>query len=107
MAQENIKNPELAKIYFMGFAKKEMRIRNIECYLEDLKARRLALAAICEEGEQAVFSSLATGGFSAKEERDIFTYQLAAARYGRDFLQFHIAWYERLLSEMKEKEGSL
>lgn len=107
MAQENIKNPELAKIYFMGFAEKEMRIRNIERYLEDLKARHLALAAICEEGEQAVVSQPKAGSFSLKEEQDILTYQLAAARYGRDFLRFHIVWYEKLLLEIKGKDGSL
>ena len=129
MAQENIKNPELAKIYFMGFAKKEMRIRNIECYLEDIKARYFALAAICEEGEAFVKKTAETQkaaareavegggqkdvfqpamrGFSHKEEQDILTYQLAAARYGRDFLQFHIAWYEKLLLEIQGKDGSL
>lgn len=104
MAQENIKNPELAKIYFMGFADREMRIRNMERCLEDLKNRHRVLAAICEEGERAVVSETGEGRFSFEEGREILAYQLVTACYGRDLLQFHIAWYEKLLLEMQRKD---
>lgn len=107
MSQENVKNPELAKIYFMGFADKETRRRNIEQYLEDLRARHLALAAVCEEGERLAVTEKGGKETIPEEGREIFAYQLATAYYGRDFLQFHIAWYEKLLLEMQRKDGRI
>lgn len=116
MSQENVKNPELTKIYFMGFADKETRMRNIEQYLEDLRVRYRALAAICEEGEAlAAAGTQKASAVSEKdvkqaipeEGREIFAYQLATAYYGRDFLQFQIAWYEKLLLKMQGKEREL
>lgn len=108
MSQENVKNPELAKIYFMGFADKETRRRNMEQYLEDLRIRYRALTAICEEGERmAAVSEKAQEKPIPEEGREIFAYQLATAYYGRDFLQFQLAWYEKLLLEMQRKDESL
>ncbi len=83
----NIKSPELVKIYFMGFSDKQTSVKNIESYLELLKCQHETLCAVCQEGENA--------GIPA-EGREIFKFQDAAARYGRDFLEFNIQWYEKL-----------
>ena len=76
----------------MGFCDEKNREINIENYLTYLKEQYDALHAICEEADRIEAS---------EEHRDIFFYQLAAARYGRDFMKFNIEWYESLLKEMR------
>lgn len=92
---QNMKNPELVKIYFMGLSDAKNREANIEQHLARLREQYLALQAICEEAEEVSVP---------KEGADILFYQLATARYGRDFMQFHIAWYENLLKEMRNEK---
>lgn len=82
------KNPELAKIYFMGFAERENRVKSIENHLADLRKTCSELERICKTGEN----------MSAEmQENEIFFFQLQSAKYGYDFLQFNIEWYSRLL----------
>lgn len=95
---QNVRNPELAKIYFMGFSDGKSRVANIEEHLSHLTEQYDALKVICEEADRINVS---------KEQKDIFFYQLAAARYGRDFMKFNIEWYKKLLDEMRsEKDGA-
>lgn len=88
----NTKNPELVKVYFMGFSDKESRRMNIENYLSQLREKYQILQSICHEGESMTVT---------EENRDIIFYQLAAARYGRDFMKFNIEWYKKLIKEME------
>ena len=82
------KNPELAKIYFMGFAERENRVKSIENHIADLRKTCCELEKICKTGEN----------MSAEmQENEIFFFQLQSAKYGYDFLQFNIEWYSRLL----------
>lgn len=87
------KNPELSKIYFLGFAEKETRIKLIESHIAGLKKIRLDLEKICNEG-----ATLA----SEIQNNDILYYQLQTATYGRDLMKFNIEWYNRLLKKVKE-----
>lgn len=87
------KNPELSKIYFMGFSEKEVRIKLIEKYIADLKKILSDLEKVCNDGE--ILSS-------QMQNNDIFYYQLQTATYGCDFMKFNIEWYSRLLNTMKE-----
>lgn len=87
-----IKNPELAKIYFMGFSEKESRIKLIENYLNELRKTYSELETICKEGEKL---------FSELGDNDIAFYQLQTAKYGRDFMKFNIDWYTRLLKTIR------
>lgn len=87
------KNPELSKIYFLGFAEKEVRIKLIENHISDLKKMRSDLEKIVSEG--AMLSS-------ENKNNDIFYYQLQTATYGRDLMKFNIEWYNRLLKNIKE-----
>ncbi len=84
------KNPELAKIYFFGFAKCEDRIRLIENHILDLKKLYAELSEICEEGE------------SMGIDNEILFYQLQTAKYGRDAVLFNINWYGELLQNIKD-----
>lgn len=86
------KNPELTKIYFMGFAEKQARKNIIEQRIDDLKKLRATLDEVCREGDE----------MSAQmPQNDILFFQLQTAKYGRDFAEFNIAWYNGLLEEMR------
>ena len=87
------KDPELSKIYFMGFAENGIRIKLIEKHIADLEKMRSNLEKICNEGEKLS---------SEMQNNDIFYYQLQTAIYGRDFMKFNIEWYNRLLKNIKE-----
>lgn len=93
---QNAKNPELTKIYFMGFANKEKRISAIEKYISQLEEQYETLTIICEEADNIKAST--------KEEQDIIFYQFATARYGRDFIKFNIEWYKNLLNEIRSQK---
>lgn len=93
MSIQNSKNPELAKLYFMGFSAGEKREEILEKHISQLKEQYCALDFICEEGKNARIPD---------DYKDIGFYQLAAARYGRDLMQFNIEWYQKLLNEMSE-----
>lgn len=90
MSTQSSKDPELAKLYFMGFSAKENRREILEKYIIRLKEQYHVLDAICKDGERI--------GSSTKS-KDIGFYQLAVARYGRDFILFNIEWYQKLLDE--------
>ncbi len=86
MTSQNNNNPELAKLYFMGFSDKENRAELLKRYISELKEQHNVLEAICKEGE-------------AMELNDIGVYQLASAKYGRDLILFNIEWFQKLLKE--------
>lgn len=90
---EAAKNPELSKIYFLGFAEKESRKKLIEKHIADLKNLRRELEKICNDG--ATLSD-------ENKDNDIFYFQLQTAIYGRDLIKFNIDWYSRLLKNIKE-----
>lgn len=88
----SVKNPELAKIYFMGFSQKESRVKIIETYISDLRKTYSELEKICEEGER----------LSAEiRDNDIAYYQLQTAIYGRELMKFNIDFYGRLLNDIR------
>ena len=95
MEIQSSKNPELAKLYFMGFSTKEKREVGLQEYISKLKEQYDVLNAICKEAENVKVSD---------NNKDIFHYQLAAARYGKDFMKFNIEWYQKLLDEMRVRK---
>lgn len=92
MEIQSSKNPELAKLYFMGFSTKEKREAVLQEYVSKLKEQYDILNAICKEAENVKISD---------ENKDILHYQLTAARYGKDFMKFNIEWYQKLLDEIR------
>lgn len=89
---QGIKNPELAKLYFMGFSTKEKREAGLQEYISQLKEQYDVLNAVYKEAENVRVPD---------EYKDILHYQFAAAKYGKDFMKFNIEWYQKLLDEMK------
>lgn len=94
MEMQSIKNPELAKLYFMGFSTKEKREEGLQEYISKLKQQYDVLHAICKEADNVNVPD---------ENKEILHYQFTAARYGRDFMKFNIEWYQKLLDEMRNK----
>ena len=92
---QNVRLPNLTKLYFMGFSSRETRKQRLSDYVEELKKQYEALDLICREGETMEVPP---------ESREILQYQLLTARYGRDIMQFNIRWYEKLISEMRCEE---
>ena len=92
---QGIKNPELAKLYFMGFSAKETREARLQEYISQLKTQYDVLNAICKEAEDVIVPD---------ENKDIFYYQFAAARYGKDFMKFNMEWHQKLLEEIRGKK---
>lgn len=95
MQIDTAKNPELSKLYFMGFAEKDTRAKTIEQHLADLQKKYIVLNSICEEGERLS---------NEFQNNEIFFYQFQTAKYGRDFIDFNIKWYTTLLKNIKENE---
>lgn len=89
---QGIKNPELAKLYFMGFSTQEKRVAGLQEHITQLKRQYDALTAICKEAENVIVPD---------ENKDILYYQFAAAQYGKDFMEFNIKWYQKLLDEIR------
>jgi len=94
MSVLNCRNPDLGKLYFMGFSQTGSRAEILESYLGQLEKQYAALDLICQEGETVPVP---------EAYRDIAFYQLASARYGRDLMQFNIAWYQQLLAEIRRR----
>lgn len=95
LEKHSAKNPELAKIYFMGFSDKQNREKNIREHLSYLKEQYAVLNEICQSADRIDIP---------QNKKDIFNYQLLSALYGMDFIKFNIGWYENLLRRIKEHE---
>lgn len=93
--KQSPKNPELAKIYFMGFSDKKNRETNIQQHLLYLKEQYNVLETICESAKNIDVS---------EEQKDILNYQFASALYGKDIIKFNIDWFEQLLGKMRNGE---
>ena len=92
---QSSKNPELAKLYFMGFSPEENRETRLQEYISHLEEQYDVLNAICREAENVNVPD---------KHRDILRYQYAAARYGKDFMKFNIEWYQKFLEEMRNEK---
>ncbi len=92
---QNIRCPELVKVYFMGFSDKENREDIIEQHLSFLKEQHSLLDAICKEAEVTEPS---------EENKDILNYQILSAFYGRDLYKFNIDWFEKVIKKMRKGE---
>lgn len=95
MEAQSPKFPELAKVYFMGFAEKKNRETSLLQQLENLKQQYILLDAICCEGSTMEVPA---------EFADIFKFQLQSATYGRDLMLFNINWFENLLNQIRSEE---
>lgn len=91
LKEQTPRNPELIKLYFMGFANKGNQRKSIEKHIEFLKTKYSLLCSICNDSNSLVVPD---------DKKGIFEFQLASAIYGRDLLKFNIDWFENLLTKI-------
>lgn len=89
------KFPELAKVYFMGFADKENRIASVQKHLDTLREQYAVMSVICDGADD----------FDVPYEyRAVFEYQYSSALYGKDLIKFNIDWFEKFLEKIRGEE---
>lgn len=87
MQAKKVKNMELSKLFFMGFASEKARRESIKDYIgqmEDIQSQLLAI--------RDFYSSLENG----EHEK----YNLLMLEYGLDAAEFEIKWYRELLKKI-------
>lgn len=89
------KNPELAKIYFMGLSDKRNRCQRIRQYISQLEEYHQTLKLIYEEGKKIQVP---------KEHEDILKFQLITVKYGVDLSAFQIKALYGLLEDIGTEE---
>lgn len=77
----------------MGFSDSESREASIQKHLSYLREQYRILDAVCDEAKNTEVS---------ENGRDIFTFQLLSACYGRELYKFNIDWFESVLAKMKD-----
>ena len=85
------KNPELAKLYFMGLSDKTERQRRVQKLIADIEKTHLTLSALYNDGLALTPSD---------EYRDLFNYQLMTVKFGKDYTAFQLQWFKELLSDI-------
>ncbi len=89
------KFPELAKVYFMGFADNKSREASVKKHIGFLKEQYAVMNEICD----------GANGIEVPEDfKTVFEYQFVSAQYGRDIIKFNIDWYENLLVKIRGEE---
>lgn len=89
------KNPELARLYFMGLSDKENRCARMEEYIRNLKEVHASLKLIYDEGETLT---------PPEEYAELFRFQFYTAKYGLDATAFEIEWFTKLMDELREEK---
>ena len=92
MEAQSAKFPELAKVYFMGFAQKESREMCVREHIAYLRQQYALLDTICSEASDIHVPD---------EYKEVFEYQYLTAVFGRDMIQFNINWFEKMLEKMR------
>ncbi len=90
------RNPELAKLYFMGLSDKEGRAQRIRDRVEAVRVYHDSLQAVYEDGQKLM-------GTVPPEYADLLRFQLLTTRHGIDLAAFEMQWLRQLLDDM-EKE---
>lgn len=89
------KNPELAKLYYMGLSDPGGRLPRIREYISSLEKYNAALQTVYEEG-----LSLSP----PKEYAELFQFQLITVKLGVDTSRYEIWWLKRLLHDLENNE---
>lgn len=90
------RNPELAKLYFMGLSENDGRADRIRGRIAAMRVYHDSLQAVYEEGQTLL-------GQVPPEYADLLKYQLLTTRHGIDLTAFEMQWLERLLEDMENE----
>lgn len=86
------KNPELAKLYFMGLSDGQSRAERIKEYIRSLEKYNADLQLIYNEGLSLE---------APDEYKELFGFQLISVKFGLDTSSYEIEWLKKLLSDME------
>jgi len=90
---EKVKDPGLTRLYFMGLAPAQERIRVLKNHIEKLRRTLDALNIIHQQ----------SGDIEAPPGlEDVRRFQRFTLDYGRAFYTFNITWYQNLLETLKK-----
>lgn len=87
MQAKKVKNMELSKLFFMGFASGQARVDSIKDYIRQM-----------EEVKEKLLAIKAFHNCSQQEGQD--KYHLFLLEYGLDAAEFEIQWYRKLLKKI-------
>jgi DNA-binding PadR family transcriptional regulator len=90
---EKVKDPGLTRLYFMGFAPAQERIRILKNHIEKL-CRTLDALNIIHQQSADIEAPLGL--------EDVRRFQRFTLDYGRAFYTFNITWYQNLLETLKK-----
>lgn len=90
------RNPELAKLYFMGLSEKEGRAERIRGRIADVSVYHASLQAVYEDGQKLMDSV-------PPEYADLLRFQLLTTRHGIDLSAFEMQWLQQLLDDMENE----
>ncbi|WP_249028590.1 PadR family transcriptional regulator [Tannockella kyphosi] len=93
MRVEKVKNMELSKLFFLGFASKEEQIKNIEIIIMQLEIAIQTLTIIKKEFESMDL-----------EQNDITLFQGYTLDYGIDSAKFQQDWYQKLKEKVEKQK---
>lgn len=91
---EKVKDPGLTRLYFMGLADAQERIRVLTTHLEQLQRTLETLDLIHQETARIE---------TPPQLKDVRRFQMFTLDYGRAFYAFNIAWYKDLLETLKKE----
>lgn len=100
MQTEKIKNMELSKLFFLGFAAKEKRIESINNYVLQLQTVKNTLTFIKDEFEKIKKQSLEM--IESEKAEEILIFQGYTLDYGIESAEFEMKWYTKLLKDMED-----
>lgn len=96
MEQEKLKDSALTRIFFLGLAPERAQRRHvIESHIENMRQTLAALDLIYQNS-----ISLAV----PPEKQEVYHYQMLTLRYGRDYYEFSIRWYQDFLQDQLNKD---
>ncbi len=90
---EKVKDPALTRLYFMGFADPQERVRVLAGHIEKLRRTLDALNLIHQQAAEIE---------TPPGLADVRRFQMFTLDYGRAFYAFNIAWYENLLETLRK-----
>lgn len=97
MQTEKVRNMQLSKLFFLGFAPKEKRLKSIQNYIAQLQEAKDMLLCIKKNFES--IKEEAGHVIASDDAEDILTFQAYTLDHGIQMAEFEMGWYTSLLEK--------
>jgi PadR family transcriptional regulator, regulatory protein AphA len=91
---EQVKDHALTRLFFLGFLQPPDRVALISSHVAKLEALAADLATLADVAQQKP---------APAARHDLARFQRLTLQYGQDYYAFSIAWFKRLLADLKEE----